>query len=91
MSTRLGLFYANRLGIWIHCVNSLEFMHVVMWYKVFLFNSNNLQKSTGPIDRTRTSISTLGQSEPRSNGTEGSLHTLQTYRSRTSPPDAIKY
>ena len=49
-------------------------MHTVIWYQVFLYNTNNfLNSSIWPIDGTQTGTTTPGQSEPGSNIKKGVL------------------
>ena len=51
-------------------------LHTVIWFQVFLSNTNNLPTSIWSIDRTLTGTTTSG---PRSNGSEGVFHTPKSF------------
>ena len=87
MSTCLGLFYANKLGILIHiyifcsCLSSWGggVTHIPIKYKLFL------SRPIWPIGGILAGSTTLDQSEPGSNGNEDVLHTPKFSWVGTSP------
>ena len=67
------------------------YLHTVTWFQVFLSNTNSLQTSIWPIDRTLSGTATSGHSGPGSNGNEEVLHITQNSRTKASQSDAVSY
>ena len=66
-----------------------RFLHKVIWYQVFLSNTNNLQTSIWPQYEYLTGTTTPGQNGPGSNDNEGVPHTPQILRIVALPSDAV--
>ena len=72
-------------------------LYTVKWFQVLLYNSHNLTSvmflhivcSCWPIDRILSGATTLGQSEPGSNGNEGGLHIPQISKARALPSECL--
>ena len=72
-------------------LNEIFFLHTVKWFQVLLYESQfNISQlftqscSIGPIDRTLSCATTLGQSGPGSNGNERILQIPQISKTAAS-------
>ena len=89
-STRRRLFYAIMFGNTIHCnftLKSFVKLHSLLWFQVFLFNTNN--SYVDQFNHTLTGTITLSQSETESNGNEGVFDTPLISRTGALPSDTV--
>ena len=66
------------------------FSHILtVLFQTIPFSISTHFSSVWPIDRILSGATTPGQWGPRSDGNEGLLHILQSFRDEVSPPDGL--
>ena len=91
MLTRLGLFYAQRLGNRVHRMDIITFLSwEFFFFSLGLIKNESFQKrSIWAINGTPTGITTLDQNGPGGNDIERGLYNPQMLRIEALPSDAV--